>query len=203
MPKDPLMSTQKLLNMAIKHTTPKFTNTDNRVGTLFLKDSYLYQLNDDLNAYKYGGTFTVCFWAKFKDLGRADEAYSNKITLVLNDGTVLQADIPSSIDMTIQYRWIKIQRDNSNEITISIDSVVILTQTETALFSLADNSYIFVGNTNRFFTGYDVEVDDILIFGGVMDSLNTVPSEYLNSANFNQLLYIKVSDGSVWGYKNV
>ena len=202
-PKDVLMSTQKLLNMAIKRTDPKFVNTDDRVGTLFLKDTYLYQLNDDVDAYKYDGEFTVCFWAKFKDLGRTDEAFGNKIILVLNDGTTLQADIPTTISMTSQYRWIKIQRDDSDEITISIDDLVLLTQTETASFSLADNSYIFVGNTNRFFTGYEVEVDDILIFGDAPASLDSSPTAYYDQSSFMQLLYIKVSDGSVWGYKEI
>lgn len=202
-PTDVLMSAQKLLNMAIKRTDPKFTNTEGRVGTLFLKDSYLYQLNDDINAYKFDGSFTVCFWAKFKDLGRTDEAFGNKITLVLNDGTTLQADIPSTLNMTDAYRWVKIQRNDSNVITISIDDLVLLTQTETASFSLADNSYIFVGNTNRFFTGYEVEVDDILIFGGAPTSLDSVPTAYYDQSSFMQLLYIKVSDGSVWGYKEI
>ena len=202
-PTDVLMSAQKLLNMAIKRTDPKFTNTEGRVGTLFLKDSYLYQLNDDIDAYKFDGSFTVCFWAKFKDLGRTDEAFGNKITLVLNDGTTLQADIPSTLNMTSVYSWVKIQRNDSNVITISIDDLVLLTQTETASFSLADNSYIFMGNTNRYFTGYDVIVDDILIFGASPALLDSVPTAYYDSSAFMQLLYIKVSDGSVWGYKEI
>ena len=199
-PKDPLMSTQKLLNMAIKRSDAKFTNTDNRVGTLFQKDTYLYQLNDDIDAYKYTGTFTVCFWAKFKDLGRTDEAFGNKIILILNDGTTISADIPSNVNMT-NYHWIKIQRDASDVITIYLDNTAIETQTSNAVFSLADNSYIFMGNTNRYFTGYEVIVDDILIFGGIVDATDTTPIDYLNPASFTMLLYIKVSDGSVWGYK--
>ena len=39
-PKDLLMSTQKLLNMATKRAEPKFTNTENRVGTLFKENAY-------------------------------------------------------------------------------------------------------------------------------------------------------------------
>lgn len=198
-PKDPLMSTQKLLNMAIKRSDAKFTNTDNRVGTLFQKDTYLYQLNNDIDAYKYTETFTVCFWAKFKDLGHTDEAFGNKIILILNDGTTISADIPSNVNMT-NYHWVKIQRDTSDVITIYLDNTAIETQTSNAVFSLADNSYIFMGNTNRYFTGYDVIVDDILIFGGIVDATDTTPIDYLNPASFTMLLYIKVSDGSVWGY---
>lgn len=204
-PKDSLMSAQKLLNMATKQAEPKFTNTDNRVGTLFQKDTYIYQLNDDINAYKYTGEFTVCFWAKFKDLGHIDEVYENKIILILNDGTTISADIPKNVDMT-NYHWVKIQRDSSNLITISLDNSAIKTETSNAVFSLADNSYIFVGNTYRYSTGYEVIVDDILIFGGVANATSTTPTDYLNPesfTSFTMLLYIKVSDGSVWGYKEV
>ena len=198
-PKDILMSTQKLLNMATKRAEPKFENTENRVGTLFKENAYFYQLNDNLDAYKYTGEFTICFWAKFKDLGKTDEAYGNKITLVLNDGTTISADIPANVVMT-DYHWVKIQRDSSNLITIYLDNSAIKTETSNAVFSLADNSYIFVGNTNRYFTGYEVIVDDILIFGGISSAVETTPNGYLNPARFTMLLYIKVSDGSVWGY---
>lgn len=199
-PSDALMSTQKLINMAIKRQDPKFVNSDNRVGVIFPSDTYLYQLNDDVNAYKYEGEFTVCFWAKFKDLGRIDEAYPNAIHLILNDGTAIKTVIPSTIDMTA-YHWFKIQRDSNNLITIYIDNSSVATQTSNAVFSLADNSYIFLGNTNRYFTGYEVITDDILIFGGISSATENTPSDYLNPANFTMLLYIKVSDGSVWGYK--
>lgn len=198
-PKDLLMSTQKLLNMATKQSEPKFTNTENRVGTLFKENAYFYQLNDNLDAYKYTGEFTICFWVKFKDLGKTDEAYGNKITLVLNDGTTISADIPTNVVMT-DYHWVKIQRDSNNLITISLDNSAIKTETSNAVFSLADNSYIFVGNTNRYFTGYEVIVDDILIFGGASPAVKNTPNGYLNPASFTMLLYIKVSDGSVWGY---
>ena len=171
-------------------------------GTLFKENAYFYQLNDNLDAYKYTGEFTICFWAKFKDLGKTDEAYGNKITLVLNDGTTISADIPANVVMT-DYHWVKIQRDSSNLITISLDNSAIKTETSNAVFSLADNSYIFVGNTNRYFTGYEVIVDDILIFGGISSAVETTPNGYLNPARFTMLLYIKVSDGSVWGYKEV
>jgi hypothetical protein len=46
-----------------------------------------------------------------------------------------------------------------------------------------------------------VITDDILIFGGISSATENTPSDYLNPANFTMLLYIKVSDGSVWGYK--
>jgi hypothetical protein len=153
-----------------------------------------------VNAYKYDGEFTVCFWAKFNDLGRIDEAYPNAIHLILNDGTAIKTVIPSTIDMTA-YHWFKIQRDSNNLITIYIDNSSVATQTSNAVFSLADNSYIFLGNTNRYFTGYEVITDDILIFGGISSATENTPSDYLNPANFTMLLYIKVSDGSVWGYK--
>jgi hypothetical protein len=58
-----------------------------------------------------------------------------------------------------------------------------------------------MGNTNKYFTGYEVITDDILIFGGISSATENTPSDYLNPANFTMLLYIKVSDGSVWGYK--
>jgi hypothetical protein len=186
--------------MAIKRQDPKFVNSDNRVGVIFPSDTYLYQLNDDVNAYKYDGEFTVCFWAIFNDLGRIDEAYPNAIHLILNDGTAIKTVIPSTIDMTA-YHWFKIQRDSNNLITIYIDNLSVATQTSNAVFSLADNSYIFLGNTNRYFTGYEVITDDILIFGGISSATENTPSDYLNPANFTMLLYIKVSDGSVWGYK--
>lgn len=196
------LSTIPTVNMDIKRTDARFTNTDNRVGCLFKKDTFLYKLDNSSTAYNYTGMFTVCFWCKFVDLGRTDEAFGNKITLILEDGTTLQADIPPTLDMT-QYRWIKIQRDVNNEITFTIDSNVILTQTETAPFNPTSDSHIFIGNTNRHFTGYEVICDDILIFSSCVRSLATAPTEYLSPTNFIMLLYIKISDGSVWGYKEV
>ena len=80
MPKDKL-NAKPLINMNIKKSTPKFTNSDDRVGTLFNKDSYLYKLDDNVNAYKYTGEFTVCFWAKFVDKGKVDEAFGNFLFL--------------------------------------------------------------------------------------------------------------------------
>ena len=198
MPTDAL-SRIPTVNMAIKGVSPKFTNDDNRVGCLFRDSSYLYKLSDDTNAYKYTGTFTVCFWCKFVNLGRD---YPNSITLVLDDGTVVQVAIPTTLDMT-QYRWVKIERNASNEVTISIDGNVLLTQTETAPFNPTNDSHIFIGNTNKNCTGYEVVCDDILIFGGSLSSLATPPEGYLNPTDFIMLLYIKASDGTVWGYKNV
>lgn len=188
------------VNMAIKRDSPKFTNTDDRVGCVFKKDTFLFKLDDSSIAYNYAGMFTICFWCKFVDLGRTDEAYPNKIVLILEDGTTLDVVIPSTVDMT-QYHWIKIQRDSTNEITFSIDGVTIFTQTETGALNLTSNSYLFIGNTDRYFTGYEVVCDDILIFSSALDSLDTVPTEYLDASNFSMLLYIKVSDGTVWGYK--
>lgn len=198
MPTDTL-SIVPTINMGIKRELPKFTNDDDRVGCLFKKDEFLFKLDNNSNAYNYTGMFTICFWCKFVNLGRTDEAYPNSIILILEDGTVLQAQIPITVDMT-QYRWIKIQRDSNDEITFSIDGVTIFTQIESGALNLTSDSYLFIGNTNRHFTGYEVVCDDILIFGSALDSLATVPTEYLNASNFTMMLYIKVSDGSVWGY---
>lgn len=196
------LSSIPTVDMAIKGAEPKFTNADGRVGCLFKDSSFLYKLDDSVTSYNYTSTFTVCFWCKFTNLGRTDEAYPNSITLILEDGTVLQATIPTTIDMT-QWHWVKLERDASDEITFTIDSTVILTQTETAPLNLSSDSHIFVGNTNKYFTGYEVVCDDILIFGSSLGSLATAPTDYLDPADFIMLLYIKVSDGTVWGYKNI
>lgn len=195
------LNTLPLLNINNKKTTPKFSD-GNRVGTLFSRNSYFYKLDNNIDTYKYTGEFTVCFWCKFLDKGLEDEAYPNSITVILNDNTVIQEEIPSTVTIT-NYHWVKIERDSNNLIDISIDGTSIGTQTSSEVFSLADNSYIFVGNTNRYFTGYDVIVDDILIFNTTKADLSIAPSGYLDPNDFRQLLYIRVSDNSVWGYNYI
>lgn len=65
-------------------------------------------------------------------------------------------------------------------------------------FNLGSNSYFFLGNQNRYATGFIFDIDDIIIFDGSVDS-SFKPDDYVPTSIFTQLLVID-SSGQVWGY---
>ena len=199
LPKDCLNLLSNMINMAVKRGAPKFTNTNNIVGQLYTEGAFVFNYTETI-PYKYTAEFTICFWAKFIDKGHIDEAFPNSIKLVLNDNSVISAPIPSGITQT-DYNWYKVQRDKNNLISFYVNNTLIYSATSSVLFDLSDKSYLFLGNQNRYFTGYDVLVDDILLFESCVPYTDTLPTTYLDLVNFVKLLYIKSSDGSVWGMR--
>ena len=98
-------------------------------------------------------------------------------TVNINIQEVSQETVAQSLPKTIgtdnkelvqiDWNWYKIQRDTNNIVTIYVNNEQIATGTNTAVFNLNDKSYIYLGNDSKTLTGYDVTVDDVLIFGGV------------------------------------
>lgn len=204
-PKDNLSKASKVIEMNSTRHEPKFTNKDSQVATTFRLNTYL--MNIATVPYTYSGEFTICFWAKFVDKNKIDEAYPNSIRLILNDGTSVGATLPSTIGTNktpvtyTDWNWYKIERNSNNVISIKVNNEEIASATNSALLDLNDKSYLFLGNLNKNFTGYDVTVDDILIFGGTCTYLNNIPTDYLELTKFYKLIYIKSSDNSVWAMR--
>ena len=91
-----------------------------------------------------------------------------------------------------------ILRDGDNNINFCIDTTVLDTKKQSGDFNLGSNSYFFLGNQNRYATGFIFELDDIIIFDGSVDS-SFKPDDYVSTSIFTQLLVID-SSGQVWGY---
>lgn len=197
-PVDGLSKLSNLINMAVKSNSPRFTNSKNIEGQLYDEGSYVFNYNENIS-YSYEGKFTVCFWFKLKDKKHVDVAYPNTFKLILDSNTVIGGDLPSTT-LDCDWHWAKITRDENDLITIQIDNTEIAQETSNVEFNLSSNSYIFVGNTNRYFTGYDIVCDDILIFEDKISYTDSNPTDYLDLGMFVKLIYIK-EDGSVYAMR--
>lgn len=197
-PIDSMGKFSNMLNMAVKGADPKFTNDKNIVGQLYDEGAYTFNYNEDIQ-YKYAGKFTICFWFKLVNKNHVDEAYPNTFKLFLNSGAIITGELPAST-LDCDWHWAKINRDNNNLITIQVDNDIIAQDTSTEEFNLSDNSYIFLGNVNRYFTGYDIITDDILIFEDKISYTDNKPTSYLDLHRFVKLIYVK-SDGTVWAMR--
>lgn len=200
-----MSKSSKLIDMNTVRRDPRFSNKKGYVATTFKKNTYLYNVGEI--PYTYNKEFTVCFWAKFEKLKDVDEVHPNSIHIIFNDGTSIGATLPKTIGtdnkelVQTDWNWYKIQRDTNNIVTIYVNNEQIATGTNTAVFNLNDKSYIYLGNDSKTLTGYDVTVDDILIFGGVNEYLKDIPIDYLELSKFYKIVYIKVADNSVWAMR--
>lgn len=57
---------------------------------------------------------------------------------------------------------------------------------------------MYVGNQNRYATGFNFTVDDFVVYDGSVDATE-VASDYLALGTIKQILIIDAS-GQVWGY---
>ena len=184
---------------------PRFSNKKGYVATTFKKNTYLYNVGEI--PYTYDKEFTICFWAKFEKLKDVDEVHPNCIHIIFNDGTSIGTTLPKTIGtdnkelVQTDWNWYKIQRDTNNTVTIYVNNEQIATGTNTAVFNLNDKSYIYLGNDSKTLTGYDVTVDDVIIFGGTNEYLKDIPTDYLELSKFYKMVYIKVADNSVWAMR--
>ena len=94
-----------------------------------------------------------------------------------------------------------ITRGADNVLSISINGNVIYTDTHAGDFNLNTDGYVYIGNQNRYATGFNFEIDDFIIYDGSVDA-TVVASEYLDLSNLTQILIID-SSGQVWGYSAV
>lgn len=194
--KDLLNSSANWLDMGVTHVEPKFANGSNITGARYGMGAYVFNFNESISM-NFSTTFTIAFWAKAVSGAIDDTVYKNNIVLVLETGDKLVVEIPNYFDLT-EWHFYVITRDGDNNINFCIDATVLDTKVQSGDFNLGSNSYLFLGNQNRYATGFTFEVDDIIIFDGSVDT-SFKPDDYVSTSIFTQLLVID-SSGQVWGY---
>ena len=195
--KDTLNKKSNWLDMGVSHVEPRFVNSKNITGARYSLGSYAFNFEDIYLNFK--SMFTVSFWAKSSAGAITDDVYLNKIVVVIA-GTAISVDIPNSVDLTL-WNYFVITRDANNVLSISINGNVIYTDTHAGDFNLNTDGYVFVGNQNRYATGFNFEIDDFIIYDGSVDA-TSVASEYIDLSAITQILIID-SSGQVWGYSAV
>lgn len=194
--KDLLNSSANWLDMGVTHVEPKFVNDKSITGARYGMGAYAFNYNESISM-SFSTTFTIAFWAKAVRGAIDDNVYKNNIVLVLETGDKLIVEIPDFYDLT-EWHFYVITRDSDNNINFCIDTAVLDTKMQAGDFNLGSNSYFFLGNQNRYATGFTFEVDDIIIFDGSVDSSFKL-DDYVSTSIFTQLLVID-SSGQVWGY---
>lgn len=196
--KDTLNKKSNWLDMGVSHVEPRFVNSANITGAMYQQGSYAFNYNEDIYL-NFKSIFTVSFWAKSSAGAITDDVYVNKIVVVIA-GTAISVDIPNSVDLTL-WDYFIITRDADNVLSISINGNVIYTDTHAGDFNLNTDGYVYIGNQNRYATGFNFTIDDFVVYDGSVDA-TVVTSEYLDLSNLTQILIID-SSGKVWGYSAV
>ena len=196
--KDTLNKKSNWLDMGVSHVEPRFVNSANITGAMYQQGSYAFNYNEDIYL-NFKSMFTVSFWAKSSAGAITDDVYVNKVVVVIA-GTAISVDIPNSVDLTL-WNYFVITRDADNVLSISINGNVIYTDTHAGDFNLNTDGYVYIGNQNRYATGFNFDIDDFIIYDGSVDA-TVVASEYLDLNNLTQILVID-SSGQVWGYSAV
>ena len=196
--KDTLNKKSNWLDMGVSHVEPRFVNSANITGAMYQQGSYAFNYNEDIYL-NFKSMFTVSFWAKSSAGAITDDVYFNKVVVVIA-GTAISVDIPNSVDLSL-WNYFVITRDANNVLSISINGNVIYTDTHAGDFNLNTDGYVFVGNQNRYATGFNFNIDDFVVYDGSVDA-TVVASEYLDLSNLTQILIID-SSGQVWGYSAV
>ena len=196
--KDTLNKKSNWLDMGVSHVEPRFVNSANITGAMYQQGSYAFNYNEDIYL-NFKSVFTVSFWAKSSTGAITDDVYLNKVVVVIA-GTAISVDIPSSVDLTL-WNYFVITRDADNVLSISINGNVIYTDTHAGDFNLNTDGYVYIGNQNRYATGFNFVIDDFVVYDGSVDA-TVVASEYLDLSNLTQILIID-SSGQVWGYSAV
>ena len=194
--KDTLNKKSNWLDMGVSHVEPRFVNSKNITGARYGMGAYAFNFNESISM-NFSTTFTIAFWAKAVRGAIDDNVYKNNIVLVLETGDKLIVEIPDYYDLT-EWHFYVITRDGDNNINYCIDTTVLDTKMKSGDFNLGSNSYLFLGNQNRYATGFIFDVDDVIIFDGSVDS-SFKPDDYVSTSIFTQLLVID-SSGQVWGY---
>ena len=195
--KDTLNKKSNWLDMGVSHVEPRFVNSENITGARYSLGAYAFNFEGIYLNFK--SMFTVSFWAKSSAGAITDDVYLNKIVIVIA-GTAVSVDIPNSIDLTL-WNYFIITRDADNVLSISINGNIIYTDTHAGDFNLNTDGYVYIGNQNRYATGFNFDIDDFVVYDGSVDA-TAVASEYLDLSNITQILIID-SSGQVWGYSVV
>ena len=195
--KDTLNKKSNWLDMGVSHVEPRFANSENITGARYSLGAYAFNYEDIYLNFK--SMFTVSFWAKSSAGEITDDVYFNKVVIVIA-GTSISVDIPNSVDLTL-WNYFIITRDADNVLSISINGNVIYTDTHAGDFNLNTDGYVYIGNQNRYATGFNFTIDDFVVYDGSVDA-TAVASDYLDLDTIKQILIIDAS-GQVWGYSTV
>lgn len=95
-------------------------------------------------------------------------------------------------------------RNSKNEVFLKINGKTIAQSTTaiTVPFNISSGrGSIFLGNLNRWSTGYTVNMDDILIFNKVIweDDFTVLPTDYIDLSTLRHYLVIDAATGNVYG----
>lgn len=156
--RDLLNSSANWLDMGVSHVEPKFANDSNITGARYGMGAYAFNFNESISM-NFSTTFTIAFWARAVSGAIDDTVYKNNIVLVLETGDKLVVEIPDSYDLT-EWHFYVVTRDGDNNINFCIDTTVLDTKMKSGDFNLGSNSYLFLGNQNRYATGFIFDVDD-------------------------------------------
>lgn len=196
-PYDDFNSDSKLVGFGVAGESPRF-GVENK-SALFLHNTYVGQGAQSISI-SFDGVFTVSFWAKFPAKSFGSSAYGNKFFIILNEGKEISYEIPTTDNSWHHY---SIVRDSTSTIILRIDGVTVVSDTSQESLNLMDKSFIGLGSSVRYYEGYDVIVDDIVIIAGTLwksDFGSDLPSDYIDLGNWRKYLYIIPSTGEVWGY---
>lgn len=200
-PDDILNSNIDWVNVGILPNNPVFTSTTNSSG-MFRQNSLIYSNNTGFD-FTFSDIFTVAFWAKATMGQITDTVYPNKFIVQLDASNILSVDIPTTITLT-NWNYFDVTRSTDGNIYLRINGTTVGTFTSnTTPLNFLSNSYIYVGNNNRFSTGYEMSADDIFIIDTALHDADytVLPTSYIDVDTFNYCLFIKVSTGEVWGYQ--
>ena len=193
--KDTLNKKSNWLDMGVSHVEPRFVNSANITGAMYQQGSYAFNYSEDIYL-NFTSMFTVRFWAKSSAGAITDDVYKNKIVIVIA-GTAVSVDIPDTVDLTV-WNYFVITRDIENKLDIGINGNIIYTDTHAGDFNLNSDGYVYIGNQNRYATGFNFTIDDFVVYDGSVDATE-VASDYLDLDTIKQILIIDAS-GQVWGY---
>ena len=194
------------VNVGILPNNPVFTSTTNSSG-MFRQNSLIYSNNTGFD-FTFSDIFTVAFWAKATKGQIDDTVYTNKFIVQLDTTNILSVDIPTTITLT-NWNYFDVTRSTDGNVYLRINGSTVgkFTSNATALNFLS-TSYIYIGNNNKFSTGYEMSVDDIFIIDTALHDADytVLPTSYIDVDTidvdtFNYCLFIKVSTGEVWGYQ--
>ena len=192
--KDTLNKKSNWLDMGVSHVEPRFVNSENITGARYSLGSYAFNFEGIYLNFK--SMFTVSFWAKSSAGAITDDVYKNKIVIVIA-GTAVSVDIPDTVDLT-SWNYFVLTRDIENKLDVSINGNIIYTDTHAGDFNLNSGGYVYIGNQNRYATGFNFTIDDFVVYDGSVDA-TAVASDYLDLDTIKQILIIDAS-GQVWGY---
>lgn len=194
---------QDVLNSVSKFVSINVLDTPSMLSTgisgVYTEGALTFESSENINI-NFTDDFTICFWAKFIDKGNEDTAFGNVISLIFNSNVNLTVKIDETLFNTKKKFFVQITRDTNDLVDISIDGTSIASQTISDDFNLSNGSYLYIGTQNKWFTGSDIVLDDILLLDAKISYLNTVPTDYLELFKFYNLLYVEVSTGNVYGY---